>query len=37
MAINANVLAYCGLQGFLAVETASGAVKYYGANGLGEI
>ncbi|KAK1929892.1 Syntaxin-binding protein 5 [Phytophthora citrophthora] len=31
---NAKTLAFCGLQGFLAVGTASGAVKLYGANGL---
>ncbi|KAG6973909.1 hypothetical protein JG687_00000618 [Phytophthora cactorum] len=31
---NAKVLAFCGLQGILAVGTASGAVKLYGADGL---
>eukprot|EP00644_Phytophthora_capsici_P003644 jgi/Phyca11/11227/fgenesh1_pm.PHYCAscaffold_64_\ len=31
---NAKTLAFCGLQGLLAVGTASGAVKLYGANGL---
>ncbi|DAZ93007.1 TPA: hypothetical protein N0F65_006576 [Lagenidium giganteum] len=31
---NAKVMAYCGLQGMLAVGTASGAVKLYGKDGL---
>ena len=31
---NARALAFCGLQGILAVGTASGAVKLYGAEGL---
>ncbi|POM68027.1 Hypothetical protein PHPALM_15862, partial [Phytophthora palmivora] len=31
---NAKVLAFCGLQGILAVGTASGAVKLYGGDGL---
>ncbi|CAI5715042.1 unnamed protein product [Peronospora destructor] len=31
---NTRALAFCGLQGILAVGTASGTVKLYGANGL---
>ncbi|CAH0473122.1 unnamed protein product [Peronospora belbahrii] len=31
---NAQTLAFCGLQGILAVGTASGAVKLYGAEGI---
>lgn len=31
---NAKALAFCDLQGILAVGTASGAVKFYGADGL---